>query len=762
MAKTGGERVALYARVSTDMQAEGGKSIPAQLNEMRDFAAARGWTIVSEFVDPGFSGTDMDRPGLHALLAAAEERAYDILLVHELSRLSRRIFDTFRIFEQVGKLGIGFASVKEPDFDFSTPTGRLFLTIMAALNQYYVDLLKMHTAKSKRQRAREGLYNASITPYGYSHVGDSNTPPVIVKKEAAAVLKMYKRYATGKHSYDDVAQWISDAGYRTRSGRRFSKDTVADILRNPFYRGYVAYRAGSRNQDAAEVFPGKHEAIVTSDLWEKCRQVREQRRGAPRTYQPKYRVYLLNGIATCDVCGRKLRAQGAASGLYYREMSSHRGFMDCPFGRTGVRTNVVDGQIGAIFRRLQLPENWRARLAKLVEEGDDDQQTLERRRARLVAERRRVKQMKIAGEFDDDPALYTQELSRIRRQLTELPTPADLEAVERAATMLKELTEVWDEAEPADRRDLLRLAVREVKVDVPQGRVATVEPYPIFVPLFRQIPLVREVAFGVFVPLWTPDLAEELRTMTVLLPPLTVAPGREESPAWPLVPALPEEVVGQRITPVLSAWLKEHRQRSVGGVVVDLARPGVPHLRVDGRKWPDVEVESVGQLRDLKDGTVSFLWTPFALQAADDRPVLIEEVQRVLELGGTWAFVDVLPNAMPGHWLYRFFPQAWENDRGQTWDASRVFNVLRGAGFQVELKRRTVYQAIEIEMALQIASRREECRQLESLPAQVYARELEALEQQVGRDGKECLVGSEFCLLEVVATWEGTMGESAG
>jgi DNA invertase Pin-like site-specific DNA recombinase len=752
MKKPNGERVALYVRVSTDMQVEEGKSIPAQLNEMRDFAAARGWTIVSEFVDPGLSGTDMDRPGLQALLVAAEKRAYDILLVHELSRLSRRIFDTFRIFDQLGKLGVGFASVKEPDFDFSTPTGRLFLTIMAALNQYYVDLLKMHTAKSKRQRAREGLYNASITPYGYSHTGDSNTPPVIVKKEAKAIVKMYERYATGKHSYDDVAQWISDAGYRTRSGRRFSKDTVADMIRNPFYKGYVVYRAGSRDQNTGEVFPGKHEAIVTPDLWEKCRQVREQRRGAPRTFQTKYRVYLLNGIATCDVCGRKLRAQGAASGLYYREMSDRRGFVDCPFGRTGVRTSVVDEQVGAIFRCLRLPTDWQDRLAKLVEDGGDDQQTLERRRTRLTAERRRLKQMKIQGEFDDDEDLYTGELSRIQRQLAELPAPADMEAIEQAATMLGELAEIWDETDSVDRRDLLRLAIREVKVDVPQGRVATVEPYPVFVPLFRQIPLVREVAFGVFVPLWAPELADEMQGM-ITLPPLTVAPGLGKSPDWPLVPTLPEEMVGQRITPVLSAWLKEQRQEGQEiGLVIDLACPGVPHLRVDARKWPGVTVKRVEALGKLKSGAVSFLWTPFAVQWADDRAALIEKAQKLLEPGGTWAFADVLPTSMPGHWLYRFFPQAWENDRTRTWDAFQIFNAVREAGFQVRLERRSVYQPVGLGTAELIASNREECPQLVNLPDEVYAAGLESLEQAVSQDGEESLIGSEFCLVEVVAT----------
>ena len=405
-------RVALYARVSTNMQAEEGKSIAAQLAEMREYTAARGWTVVAEFTDPGFSGTDVDRPGLQTLLAAAEEGAYDVLLIHELSRLSRRIYDTFRIFEHLGKLGVGFTSVKEPDFDFSTPTGCLFLTILAALNQYYVDLLKMHTAKSKRQRAREGLYNASIPPHGYRHTGDSDTPPAVVEQESEVVLKMFRQYATGKHSYAELAQWINDAGYRTRSGCRFSKDTVADIVRNPFYKGYVVYRRGSHDQAVGELFPGKHEPIVSPELWEECRRVRGRRKGAPRTFQHKHRVYLLNGIVTCDVCGRKLRSQGSKSGLYYREMSAQRGF-DCPSAQTGVRAEVVDEQVGAIFRRLRLPEDWQARLTDLVEAGDDDLQTLERRRVRLVAERRQLRRR--SGTLPRRDSAHRASVGRIAR-----------------------------------------------------------------------------------------------------------------------------------------------------------------------------------------------------------------------------------------------------------------------------------------------------------------------------------------------------------
>jgi len=92
------ERVALYARVSTEMQAEEGFSIEAQLNEMRAYAAQRGWKVVAEFVDAGISGSTMDRPGLRALLEAAQAHQFDVVLVHELSRLSRSVFDTFEIF----------------------------------------------------------------------------------------------------------------------------------------------------------------------------------------------------------------------------------------------------------------------------------------------------------------------------------------------------------------------------------------------------------------------------------------------------------------------------------------------------------------------------------------------------------------------------------------------------------------------------------------------------------------------------------------
>lgn len=749
-------RVITYARVSSDLRLEEGKSIPAQQNEMRQFVQQRGWTIVAEFADPGMTGTNMDRPGLQAVLAAVQLKSFDVLLVHELSRLSRSIFDTFEIFDIIGQFNIGFASVKDPDFDFSSPTGRLFLTILAALHQYYVDLVRMHTKKAKHERAREGLYNASTTPFGYRHTGSPDTPPEIVPDQAEAVRQIFARYVTGQVSYAELADWINDAGFRNRSGARFSKDTLADMLRNPFYKGYVLYRPDSRSQQDGELYPGRHQPIVDAETWDMARRIREQRRTAPRTYQPKYRVYLLNGIASCDICRRKLRAQGANNGNYYREMSRDRGFVDCPAASKGIRTDIIEQQVGQIFRTLRLPADWLTRLEHLLEQsGSQDRQTLDNRRARLIAERKRIKKMKIDGDFDDDQDLYRQELARIERDLAELPAPDDLQAIQYAAATLEQINQTWDQASDVDRRDLLRIVLKQVLVDVDQGRLAALEPAPVFIPLFRQIPLLRETDFGVFVPLWPPQQATTAGWGSHM-PPILQTPHPATGPAWPFLFSLPDDYTGKRITPALSQWLKTQRSSSQDpephspGPVVDLTQPNTPPLLADERKWPGVQVSRVPSL-DHAPSPAAFLWTPFAFQSCPDKAALIEQVCRIVRPGGTWAFVDLLPAAMPGHWLYRFFPAAWAHASHHTWDAFQVFNRLSAAGLQVELTRRSIHQPIRLGTALDIARQRAECPPLQYLPDATYEDGIARMEEMARRESAETLVGSEVCLMQVSA-----------
>lgn len=748
-------RVALYARVSTDMQADDSHfSIPAQLNEMKEFAKSRGWEVAMEFVDPGYSGTTMDRPSLQAVFEAAEAGSFDILLVHELSRLSRSIFDTFKIFDILGKLNIGFASVKEPNFDFSTTTGRLFLTIIAAINQYYIDMLREHVAKSKRQRARDGLYNASILPYGYLPSANPKTPPPINPEAARAVRMAFELYATGKHSFEDVASILNAEGFRTASGRKFTGTSVDEILHNRFYTGVIVYGRRRKGQPP-EVFAGQHEAIIPTELFEQVGAVRKKRYMGSRTLQTHWRVYLLNGIVHCDACGRRLRAQTTQTGSYYREVSNARGYFDCPDAKQGARADIIGEQMGAIVRDIVLPDDWMEKLEALLQD-DDETISLDNQRARLKAELRRLRDLYRRGHYEDDIDTFERDARVVQRQLDQLPGPEDLANIQEAAVTLNTLADIWDEATLEEQRDMLRLAIKEVYVDARQSRVASFRPHPPFRPLFQQLDSVVEVEPGLFAPVFSPEVAASLQ-VEPMLPEITLKTLPDQAPLWPIVMTIPPGLTGDRISPVLSDVLKAQRKEGVPTQrVVDVSRPGFPALQTDPRKWPDVEVkvyewpgDSAPRL-SFKSGSVTFLHTPFVYQLSTFKDAWLDEVQRVLAVGGRWWLYDIAPDGMAGFWLFRLFPTVAKMVRATAQGVSPLYLALKERGWDVSLKRQAYYQAVSIEAALEIVKARDRSPWLSSLAESNYQAGLKHLRQEASKHGKAHLLASHICLIECV------------
>ena len=189
--------------------------------------------------------------------------------------------------------------------------------------------------------------------------------------------------------------------------------------------GKIPYRQSHGKTD--EMYEGLHESLVSPELWERCQRIRAMRHGASRAVQKPYRVYLLSNLAHCDVCGRRLRSQASKTGQqYYREMSYERGYLDCPHQSIGVRADLVDQQIHALIAAIELPADWQQELAARV--GDDEEvYTLRRQRQSLEAERRRIKEMYLRGDFSEDRDLYESELARVRRELDSLPTEDQLE-----------------------------------------------------------------------------------------------------------------------------------------------------------------------------------------------------------------------------------------------------------------------------------------------------------------------------------------------
>ena len=141
-------RVAIYARVSTTNH---GQDVNMQLRELRQFADARGWKDVVEYVDEGVSGSKDSRPELNLLMADAKRRKFDAVLVWKLDRFGRSLRHLVNALAEFESLGIAFVSLTN-NLDLSTPSGRLMFQIIGAMSEFERALIQ--------ERVKAGLRNA--------------------------------------------------------------------------------------------------------------------------------------------------------------------------------------------------------------------------------------------------------------------------------------------------------------------------------------------------------------------------------------------------------------------------------------------------------------------------------------------------------------------------------------------------------------------------------------------------------------------------
>jgi DNA invertase Pin-like site-specific DNA recombinase len=141
-------RAAIYARVST---ANNGQDPRVQTRELGEFCERRGWTLLSEYVDVGISGTKEKRPALDKLMTDAHRRKFDVVVVWRFDRFARSVSHLLRALETFQSLGIEFVSLSE-QMDTSTPTGKMVFTVLGAVAELERSLIV--------ERVKAGLRNA--------------------------------------------------------------------------------------------------------------------------------------------------------------------------------------------------------------------------------------------------------------------------------------------------------------------------------------------------------------------------------------------------------------------------------------------------------------------------------------------------------------------------------------------------------------------------------------------------------------------------
>jgi DNA invertase Pin-like site-specific DNA recombinase len=142
-------RIAIYARVSTDKQDNGN-----QLDQLREFACKQGWAIVAEHVDTVTGSGKKNRPQFDAMMLAASQRKFDLILFWKLDRLSREgTRKTLVYLTQLDSWGVAWRSFMEPFFDSCGMMRDVVISIMATLAEQERISISERT-KAGLQRAR--------------------------------------------------------------------------------------------------------------------------------------------------------------------------------------------------------------------------------------------------------------------------------------------------------------------------------------------------------------------------------------------------------------------------------------------------------------------------------------------------------------------------------------------------------------------------------------------------------------------------------
>jgi hypothetical protein len=225
-----------------------------------------------------------------------------------------------------------------------------------------------------------------------------------------------------------------------------------------FYLGKVVYND--------EEHPGQQEPIISEELFLKA-QARKRQKGVARTVTGPKGV--LQGMISCGNCGKGIQSdRHRYGGPMYRE----RHAIECTTNNTSNMAHVVDEQIAAILKTVELHPDWMKRMAKLATARTDgpDPKELKKRRRRV-------------GELYADAIIsraeYKARLAEIDRELS-LTTTMELPKLEEAAHLFENVEELWNEATPEERRQLISPLIERVYVDMESRLVGAVEPVPAF------------------------------------------------------------------------------------------------------------------------------------------------------------------------------------------------------------------------------------------------------------------------------------------
>src|SRR5882672_4340665 len=395
------QRAAFYARVSTARQ-EQEQTIDSQIAALEAAALAVGLLIPPErrYVDDGFSGSRLDRPGLDALRDAAADGLLDVAFIHCPDRLARNFVHQQVVLEELEKRGVEVRFAEHPIGERAED--RLLVQMQGVIAEYERAKIVERTRRGKvhKVRTRQTL-PFSTPPYGYAIERTTEAPHgvvVIDEVQAETVRAIYRWVRDEDLSVRPIAKRLNAVGVPAARKRFWVQSSVLHILNNPAYTGRAYFGKTEPAEPKKPMRPGGYRKALKSSRVHRQRsqwievsipaiidaKLQEEAQACLRRHvlfssRNVQRDYLLRGLVTCGSCGLRMEAT-------YKRFTGR----ETKCGAKRVRANELEDVVWqAIVSWLQSPEmlreeiaSWRASRASVPQ--------LTRERARVNATDRQL------------------------------------------------------------------------------------------------------------------------------------------------------------------------------------------------------------------------------------------------------------------------------------------------------------------------------------------------------------------------------------
>ena len=285
----------LYCRVSSKEQEEKGYSLEAQEKLLKDYASRNDFSIAKIYKISESASGKLIRKTFSEMLVYTKKNKLNLILVEKIDRLTRNLRDAAIISDWINESEKNQIHFVKENFIVNRNTRaheNLVWDMKVAIARFYTNNLSEEVKKGQKAKLESG-WMPQRPCLGYKTIGDKGHKTQIIDEKIAPLIKQaFELYASGNYSLNFLAEVMFDDGLKTPSGKMLAKNTLHNMLTNPFYAGQIIWNK--------KVYPGNHEPIVSQELFDKV-QLKIKRKLSAAQF--KKHLFIFKGNMRCAECG---------------------------------------------------------------------------------------------------------------------------------------------------------------------------------------------------------------------------------------------------------------------------------------------------------------------------------------------------------------------------------------------------------------------------------------------------------------------------